>query len=365
LEGTLVLEKAPFQSTIRITGTTQASRSFNALAPQLEGANLNSLLITKPKPTSSHVKKGDILIEFDPQAQVKDSLEKQSAYKNLDNQVAQKRADEDAARAKDDTALKAAENDLKRAQLDVQKNDIVSRIDAEKNRESLDQAQATFQQLRETYQLKRRAAAAGIRILEIQRDRAREAMRYSQSNTEKMIIRSPMDGVVVLNTVWLGGRMGTVQQGDEVRPGIPVLQVVDPSQMEIRAEINQADLFQLRPGPRAIAHFDAYPGMTLPATFEEVSPLGRTGSFSEMVRRFSARFSVQGTDPRLLPDLSCALDIELLAIPNALIVPRQSVAGEPGQEFVWLKSSGLSKTLRAARSEKRHRGRRSNWSCAR
>jgi len=337
---TFIVQKAPFHSTIRITGTTQASRSFYLLAPQLEGASLNSLLITKLMPSGSHAKKGDVLVEFDPQAQVKDSLDKQSTYKNLASQVAQKKADEDAARAKDDTALKQAENDLKRAQLDIQKNEIVSRIDAEKNREALDQAQATLKQLQETYELKRRDAAAGIRILEIQRNRALEAMRYSQSNAEKMVIHSPMDGVVVLNTIWLGGRMGRLQQGDEVRPGVPFLQVVDPSQMEIRAEINQADLLELKPGSHAVARFDAYPGMTLPTTLEEVAPLGRAGSFSKMVRRFSGRFSVQGADPRLLPDLSAALDVDLLSIPNALVVPRQSIAGEPGKEFVWLKSGG-------------------------
>jgi HlyD family secretion protein len=337
---TFMVQSVPFHSAIRVAGTTQASRSFYVLAPQLEGANLDSLLITKLMSSGAKVRKGDVLVEFDPQAQVKDSLDKQSTYKNLANQVAQKKADEEAARAKDDTALKQAENDLKRAQLDIQKDEIVSRIDAEKNRETLEQTQATLKQLRETYELKRRAAAAGIRILEIQRDRALEAMRYSQSNAEKMVIRSPMDGVVVLNTIELGGRMGTVQQGNEVRPGVPFLQVVDPSQMEIRVEINQADLLALKPGFHAVARFDAYPGMTLPTTLEEVAPLGRAGSFSQMVRRFSSRFSVQGTDPRLLPDLSAALDVDLLSIPNALAVPRQSIAGEPGKEFVWLKSGG-------------------------
>lgn len=341
---TFVVQKAPFHSPIRITGTTRASHSFYVLAPQMEGANLNSLLITKLAPAGARVKKGDVLVEFDTQAQVKDALEKQATYKNLASQAAQKQADEDAARAKDDTALKQAENDLRRAQLDVQKNEIVSRIDAEKNNEALAQAEATLGQLQATYKLKRSAAAAAIRIVEIQRGRAREAMRYAQSNAEKMTVRSTMDGVVVLNTIWLEGRMGTVQQGDQVRPGVPFMQVVDPSRMEIHAEINQADLPLVKPGSHAVAHFDAYPGMTFSATLEEIAPLGHTGSFSDSVRRFSGRFSIQGMDARLLPDLSAALDVDLLSIPNALAIPRQSVAGEAGKEFVWLQTgSGFEK----------------------
>src|SRR2546429_5226609 len=116
---------------------------------------------------------------------MKDYLDKKANYDNLVGQVAQKQADEDIARAKDDTALQQAEDELKHSQLELQKNEIVSRIDAEKNQEAADEAQATLKQLKETYQLKRAAAKAGIRILEIQRDRALEAMRYSQSKDRK------------------------------------------------------------------------------------------------------------------------------------------------------------------------------------
>jgi hypothetical protein len=47
-------------------------------------------------------------------------------------------------------------------------------LSLETNQENLEEAKATFEQLRETFSLKRKAAAAAIRILEIQRDRTRE-----------------------------------------------------------------------------------------------------------------------------------------------------------------------------------------------
>jgi multidrug efflux pump subunit AcrA (membrane-fusion protein) len=148
-----------------------------------------------------------------------------------------------------------------------------------------------------------------------------------------------MPGVVVYNTIWLGGRMGTVQQGDQVRPGVPFLQVVDPSQMEVRVDLNQVDLLKAHPGQHAQMHLDAYPGMTLPAVLEELSPLGHPGQFAEVVRSFTARFSVQGTDPRLLPDLSAALDLDLGSQNHVLVVPWQSIGIEGNHSFVWLKST--------------------------
>ncbi|HKV63262.1 MAG TPA: HlyD family efflux transporter periplasmic adaptor subunit [Candidatus Acidoferrum sp.] len=333
------VERKDFKQSLRLNGSTQASRSFIVLAPKLEGAQVGSMVITKLSPAGTHVNKGDVLVEFDPQAQTKDYLDKKSTYENLVGQVAQKQAEENIALAKDDTAMKQGEDELKRAQLELQRNEIVSRIDAEKNQEAFDEAQATLKQLKETYQLKRAAAAAAIRIQEIQRDRALEAMHYAQGNAAKMVVHSPMPGVVVYNTIWLGGRMGTVQQGDQVRPGVPFLQVVDPSQMEVRVELNQVDLLRVRPGLQAQMHLDAYPGMTLPATLEEISPLGHQGQFTESVRSFNARFSVQGTDPRLLPDLSAALDLDLGSQKKVLVVLCQSIGTENNHSYVWLKST--------------------------
>jgi HlyD family secretion protein len=334
------VEKKMFLDTLRLNGTTMAARSFAVLAPRLEGAQVGSMVITTLAPAGAPVKKGDLLVEFDPQAQMKDYLDKKATYDNLVGQVAQKQAEEDIARAKDDTALQQAEDELNRAQLELKKNEIVSRIDAEKNQEAVDEAQATLKQLKETYQLKRAAAAAGIRILEIQRDRAQEAMRYAESNASKMSVHSPMAGVVVYNTVWLGSRMGTVQQGDQVRPGLPFMAVVDPSQMEVRVELNQVDLLKVHPGQRAKMHLDAYPGLELAATLEDLSPLGHNGQFTDTVRVFAARFSVQGTDPRLLPDLSAALDLDLGSQDDALVVPRQSVESDSRDAFVWVENSG-------------------------
>jgi HlyD family secretion protein len=236
--------------------------------------------------------------------------------------------------------MKQAEDELKRAELELQRNEIVSRIDAEKNQEAADEAQATLKQLKETYQLKRAAATATIRIQEIQRDRALEAMRYAQGNAAKMVVHSPMEGVVVYNTIWLDSRMGTVQAGDQVRPGVPFMQVVDPSRMEVHVELNQVDLLKVQAGQRAQMHLDAYPGLSLPAVLEGVSPLGHTGQFTEAVRSFGALFSIQGTDPRLLPDLSASLDLDLNSQANVLVVPCQSIGSEAGHSFVWLKNSG-------------------------
>ncbi|HKS82104.1 MAG TPA: HlyD family efflux transporter periplasmic adaptor subunit [Candidatus Acidoferrales bacterium] len=337
-EATIAAASKDFVATLRLTGTTGARRARSIMVPTLEGASLGSLVVTKLAPAGAHVKQGDLLVEFDQQAQIKDYLDKKATYMDFEAQVAVKQAAEDAARAQDETALKQAEDDLTKAQLEVSKNELVSRIDAEKNQETLEEAQSTLRQLQETFKLKRQAAAADIRTLEIQRDRAMATMNYAQSNAQKMTVRSPMEGVTVLNTVWLGGRMGEVQEGDQVRAGVPFMQVVDPSEMLVHANVNEADLLKLQEGQKAVVSFDAYPGLTFPATLTELSPLGRTGQFSDKVRTFAATFAIHGSNLKLMPDLSAAVDIELSEVKNATVIPLQSIGREKDGDFVWLKT---------------------------
>jgi multidrug efflux pump subunit AcrA (membrane-fusion protein) len=298
-------------SVLRLKGTTEAVQSRAILAPMLAGQQMNTLTITKLVMAGSRVKPGELLVEFDRQAQTKDFLDKQAEYNRLADQVAEQQAKESAARAKDETELAQAESDLKKADLEMQKVELQSRIDAEKTQQSLEQAKATLSQLKETFALKRQAAQAAIRILEIQWERTRQTMLHARANAELMQIRSPIEGVVVLNTIWKEGKMGEVQDGDQVRPGVGFMQVVDPSVMQVSVQVNQQDLPRLRVGQRARVRLDAYPELVFPGRLEQIAPVGRSGNFSSKVRLFSVIFSIQGNDPKLMPDLSAAVDVEL------------------------------------------------------
>jgi len=296
---------------LRLKGTTEAVQTRAILAPLLAGQQVTTLTITKLARGGSRAKRGDLLVEFDRQAQVRDFIDKQAEYNKLVNQVLEEQARESAARAKDETEIRQAENSLSKAELEMQKVEIISRIDAEKAQENLDEATATLQQLRQTFDLKRKAAQAAIRILEIQRDRTRETMQHAHANSELMQIHSPIDGIVVLNTIWKQGKMGEVQEGDQVRPGVTFMQVVDPSRMEVRVPVNQEDFLSLQVGQRATVHLDAYPQLVFPAKLEEMAPIGRNGDFSSKLRTFAVVFSISGSDAKLMPDLSAAVDVDL------------------------------------------------------
>jgi len=276
----------------------------------LSGEHVGALTITKLAGSGTHVKRGDLLVEFDRQGQMRTFFDKLAEYENLVEEVIQEQAKQDATRAKDETALRQAENDVKNAELEMQKVELLSRIEAEKVQETLEASKATLQQLRETFDLKRREARAAILIREIQRDRTRASMVHAQANADLMQVRSPIDGLVVLNAIWKEDKMGEVQEGDQIRPGQPFMQVVDPSVMQVRVLANQQDFLALKIGQPVTVRLDAYPELLLPGRLEQISPIGRGNGYSPRVRTFAVVFSIKGTDQRLMPDLSAAVDLD-------------------------------------------------------
>jgi HlyD family secretion protein len=191
--------------------------------------------------------------------------------------------------------------------------------------------------------LKRESAAAELRILQIQRDRALNAMNYARRNIELMAVRSPLAGLVVLTPIFKMSRMADPQEGDEVRPGQPLMLVVNPAAMQVRARINQLDRYHLKLAQHAEIHLDAYPDLVFPGSVEHLGAVGASSDFSRsQIRHFTALISIRGSDAKLLPDLSAAAEIEVEKVENALVIPRESVVFKNGDPMVETLGDGRS-----------------------
>jgi HlyD family secretion protein len=336
---TAVARRREFVRTVRVTGTVMAIRSTVISAPRLSGPNTASLVITRLVSGGASVTRGSLLVEFDRQQQLSNAFDRGAEYLDLEEQIRRKQAEQTAARAKDETELTQSENDASRARLEMLKNEMLPSIEAEKNTQRLEEAEAKLAQLRNTFQLKRRAAAADLRILEIRRDRARNAMEHAERNAERMAIASPLDGMAVLKSIWKGNQLAEVQEGEEVRAGVPIVEVVDPAGMQVRAQVNQADISHLQVGQTAAIRLDAYPDLVFNGRVEQVSPLGVVSTLNPKVRTFVALVSIAGSHSKLMPDLTAAVDVVVERRAGALIVPRDALSAEGKTSFVQVRQS--------------------------
>lgn len=304
-------EQSPGRA-IRLTGLVEPVRSRLVTAPRVTGAAgaPPQLVIIHLAKGGTRVRKGDVLVEFDRTSQLKNARDREAEYQDMLAQIDKKQAEQSMARSGRQTELKLAENAVRRAELDLVGVELLPSITAEKNQQVLEEARAKLAQLRKTNDLRERAAIADLRMLEIQRDRTKNAWDHAAANATNMRIVSPLEGLVVLRSVFKSGTMAEMQEGEEVRPGIPILEVVDPSAMRVRAGVNQADVAALLPGMKVRITLDSYPSRTFDGRLEQLSPVATSSSMSPRVRTFVALFSIEGSDEHLLPDLAAAIDVQ-------------------------------------------------------
>jgi len=264
----------------------------------------------------TRVEPGDLLVAFDRQEQERLAFEANSELVDLEGQIAKKKADQSAQEAKDQTEVVAARNDVARAKLAIQTNPLIAAVEAEKNTLALQQAEAKRAQLEKTYDLKRQAAAADLQILEIRRQRAARSLEYAEGNAELMEIRAPFPGLVVIKTTFRGtSGLEPILEGDQVRYGLPIVDIVDTEAMQVRATVNQADAGLIRAGQQAIVRLDGFPQLAFEGRVETVSPLVTPSSRADDVRSLVAVVSIDGSHEQLLPDLTAS--VELLPVEPA------------------------------------------------
>jgi multidrug efflux pump subunit AcrA (membrane-fusion protein) len=294
---------------IRLSGTVEAIHARTVIVPRLAGQISPTLVITRLVKSGTMVKIGDLILELDPQDQVRTAMDKRAELIDLDDQIQKKRSDQAGAFAADDTAMALAEHDLQRAQLENLKNDLLAKVEVEKNMLALEQAQAKLNQLKSTVALKRKAADADVRILEIRRERSERALKYAENNVTLMAVRATFAGIVVLKTTYKGSTQSEITEGDEVRPGNAVMDIIDPQAMQVRARVNQADIGLIATGQTATVRLDAYPELSFTGHVELIAPLGIPSNMTPTVRNFIVLVPINGTHPRLMPDLTASVDV--------------------------------------------------------
>jgi multidrug resistance efflux pump len=291
---------------LRLHGLVEAVEFFNLVTPT--GAN-GQLTIVHILAKGTLVKKGAVIVEFDRQAPLREAIDKQAEWKQFEEDIRKKQAEMKLQDAVDDTSLKTAENDLALAKLETTKNDVLPRIEAEKNTLTLQAAEARLPSLRTSIALKRKAAAAELEILMVKRDRAARVRDRATATADALLVRSPIDGLVVPRTIWKNGGMGEPEEGDDVWPGYAMLDIVSPGAMRVKVKVNQVDVHRLKVGMPARVTLDAYPGRSYPGRLTQIAPIAARGQYSAKVRTFAAVFAIEAQNAEIAPDLSAAVDL--------------------------------------------------------
>lgn len=300
-----------------------------------------SLVLVEVAKPGSHVKKGAIVAEFDRQYQLNRLDDYKATVLQLNANLKHLVADQAVAKEAREQLVRGGKATLDKALLDLKTAEVRSAIEAEDLKLAAEEAEAHYKELLEERKLLEQSQRSELRAAEIDRNQAKIELDRATANVDRMIVRAPMDGVVVMQTIWRGGDFGQVQQGDQIWPGMTFMQIVDPTSMVIMANLNQVDVESVRLGLKAVARLDAYPGSEFPAHVYGVGAMTKPGVWRpNYMREIPVRLKLERIDDRVIPDLSASSEILLGREEHAAIAPLSAVFQDPGAHpFVLLRTS--------------------------
>ncbi len=294
---------------IRATGIVQALEWKSVRVPQMTGVGGFDIVLTKLIPNGAKVAKGDVLVEFDRLNLLDQERDAIALLEDLAHQLSERKAQVRSLQATRGSQIRSAQADIERAQLQLRKGEVLSEIERKKNEAKAENAGLRLASLKRSDALLAKAEEASIRINELKLERQRVTLERLRMNLGRLVINAPQDGMVAHENTWRQGSMGPPQVGDRMWPGMPVLRIFNPARMVVQVTVDEPDFASVSEATRARVYLDAYPSESFDALLESASPVATAGLDSP-IRNFVAIFRIQQQSPRLLPDLSAALEIE-------------------------------------------------------
>jgi HlyD family secretion protein len=333
---------------VHATGELRASHSIMLTAPAIGG---DSLQITKLARTGTPVKKGDVVIEFDPSEQHYKLEQSRSELLQAEQEITKAKADALVQAAEDKVALLKARYNVRRDELDVQKKELVSKIEADKNDLALQQAQRVLAELEKDIESHKDSGQAAIFLAQEKHNKASLAMNQAQQNLKKMSVTAPMDGLVSIQKnmnasggfFFTGMSLPDFHPGDQAQPGSPIAQVVDPLGMDLVASAGERERSNIRQGQSVEVNFDALPGHPFRGTVSSVGGMAVRQFFVDTNSggTFDVSIKVAEADARLRSGFSAQVIFLGDSRKNVLYLPRQALFLKDGKRIVYVsKGSG-------------------------
>jgi HlyD family secretion protein len=157
-------------------------------------------------------------------------------------------------------------------------------------------------------------------------ERARFAVQRAETNLNNALIHSPIDGVIVSRVV---------DEGQTVAAGLnaPTLFVIanNLDDMQIEAQIDEADIGRVRDGQRVLFSIDAFPERRF---MGQVRQIRLNPIVEQNVVTYRVIISVSNPDQIIMPGMSANVQIIINEVPNVLAVQERALQFRPTRE-VW------------------------------
>jgi HlyD family secretion protein len=289
-------------------GELRAVRSSTLVAPNLFG----TVQVTRLAALGAFAREKDLVVEFDD-SEVRSRLEeKELELEQLEEQIKKSRADLAISANQDQVELLRTRYAVRRAELEVKRNELISKIDAQKNLLTLEEARRRLKQFESDIKSRQVRAEAELAVLQERKNKANLEMARELQRLSQVKLLSPMSGLVAVRQNFGGSRMfgmalPDIREGDQVSPGLAVADVLDLSELEVNAKVGELDRANLREGQDVMIALDAIPEKKFHGQIKSMSGTASANFFSaDPAKKFDVTFSIDMRE--LLKELGSSED---------------------------------------------------------
>ncbi|MDQ8198467.1 efflux RND transporter periplasmic adaptor subunit [Pelagicoccus enzymogenes] len=249
-------------------------------------------IIELPVSDGQLVEKGDLLVSVNP-----DRLEAQVLQQEAALRASKSNSSESKAR------MLQAELDLKRQRNLFEKGFATQ--------EQLDEAETNLEISQASYQ----ATLSRIEQQEMQLKEARDSL-------AKASTFAPISGTITSLTSELGDRVVGTGQFE----GTEIMRVADLSQMEIRVDVSESDIVQVKIGDPATIEIEALPNEEYKGEVTEIANSATGGqNSSDQLTTFLVKVRLLDPSAKIRPGMTATADIKTQTVKGVVKIPLQAV----------------------------------------
>lgn len=313
------------------TITAIASGTVKANDTSLVAAGSMGTIVAFPSTEGETVKKGDVLVELrhlelDAQVRLaeanlkvgKSRLEQSKLGKNINTKVSSTRVAQ--AQAQYDQAKK----DFDQAKTLMDKNSIARNL--------FDKAQTAFKVAEEA--LAAAQASEGenavrseeVIMAEANIEQLEAGIEVAKATRDNAFVKAPFDGIVAK----------TMREvGEAVTIGMPLLQLVNPSEIYIEAPFDEANASQIKVGQKVRINIDAYRGTDFYGTVDFISPVVSLNP--DLSRTLNVQVKIEQDKEKFITGMSADVIILVDEKENVIYAPTESLIRS---EFAYVVENG-------------------------
>lgn len=328
--------RGPFKNEVLAYGQLQAVKSVPISVP----TDLQRPMRIAWLAAAGVVKKGDVVVAFDPT-----EVEKQFADSRSDRDSAQykmSKAKVEGRHSGDSLVVDrgVATEELKRAD-DTALTDtsIFSRnqiLESQLDRSLLEKRVSTNDAKRDPTA---RLTAADVALAEIEKKKAELRMQQAEKSLSALKVTAPHDGILVFPLTWQGNQVAV---GDTVWPSQTVAEIPDLSVLEAHVFVLEGDAFGLAKDLKARVEIEGQPGLAFEAKVVRVDAVAKTKERGSPVKYFETTLSLEPADAQaaLKPGQKVRAMVLIDDMKDVIAVPRGALFEKDGKRIVYKMEGG-------------------------